>query len=342
MLGLVAMMAAAQAGEDAKTRDVAELVRILDGHKTPLVIAAGQPPVPGVFSTQGFKPTGDCQARAFLTVPAFKTPAYTNPEEIVAGIAMDFRTMTRWTVRDTAVDVAPSNPRFRTLRTASAANAARVKVLLDRLALACGNSVPQPDPVDTGAVSDRIAIRQGRDWRTCKFRRLPELSLTEQKPYPRYAFFSYDRGQEYQPELLIVERDDHIYDANEDSSYVQWGALRVVPRFSLENDDLRPTQMVRADVAVDGVPLRANWQVQHNKAQYGSGPFTSFVKVELSRYATAKGGREHGRVAAAMAAGRSVTLTLYDAAGQARQYVFDVTRLRDVPRALEGAQFKCG
>ncbi len=342
MLGLVAMMAVAQAGGDTKARDLAELVRILDGHKTPVVIRAGEPPVPGVFSVQGFKPTGDCQARAFVTIPAFKSPSYTNPEELTAGIAMDFRTMTRWAVRGSAIDVAPSNPRFRTLQTASATDAARVKALLDRLALACDNSVPQPDPADTGAVSDRVAIRHGRDWRTCDFRRVPELTLTEQKPYPRYAFIAYNRGQKYRGELLIVERDDHIYDANEDSSYVQWGALRVAPRFSLENDDLTPSQMVRAEVAVDGMPIRANWQVTHNKAQYTAGPFTKFVKVELSRYATAKGGREHGKVAAAMAAGRIVTLTLYDAGRQARQYVFDVSRLRDVPRALEGAQFKCG
>lgn len=333
---ILALAAFSGEADASLVRETAEIGSILARHKTPVVVKEGQPAVPGAFSTQTIKVVGNCEIRVTETVPAFKSPTYTNAEPMSFHRTINLSTMEQWQVRDTSVSIAPTYPPIPRLRTASTADAAKVKQILDRLAKACYNSVPQPDPPDTGGVSDLISIRHGQDYRTCKFRRVPGLSLSVGTSYPKYSFFAYDKGETYIPEILIIERDDYIYDYSADSSYVQWGNLRVNPRFSITNEELRANKIVKAEVTVDGRPLVSDWLITHNKNAFGSG-FAGIAKVELSR--RPKG--EHGKVVAAMAAGRTVMLTLHDSGGLARSYTFDASPLRDMPRALEGAKFSC-
>ena len=331
-------LAALQGGADATlVRETAEIDRILARHQTPVVVNNGEPAVPGVFSTQTAEVVGNCQIGVTQTVPAFKSPTYTNTKPLTFKMTINLSTIQDWQVLDTGVNISPNYSPIARLQTVSAADAVKVKQILDRLAMACYNSVLQPDPPDTGGVSDVVNIRHRQDGRKCKFRRLPELSLSVGTSYPHYSFFAYDKGETYIPEILIIERDDHIYNSVAESSYVQWGSLRVNPRFSITNEELRAYKIIKAEVTVDGRPLVSDWLITHNQG-YGGGGNAGIVKLELSR--RPKG--EHGKVVAAMAAGRTVMLTLHDSAGLVRTYSFDVSRLRDMPRALEGAKFRCG
>ena len=134
------------------------------------------------------------------------------------------------------------------------------------------------------------------------------------------SFLLYNQGQTYDPKILIVEHYPYIQGSAEPG--VRWGSLSVNPRFSLTSDELTATRMVRAEVRVDGQILNAPWVVTHNPRAFGGSGYARSVKVGMAEpnLMFSMGTPVHGKLTAAMAAGRSVTLTLYDAAGQARTY----------------------
>lgn len=164
----------------------------------------------------------------------------------------------------------------------------------------------------------------------CGFPAVPGLNLTAARPgSSRVATFGFKVPSAQTP-------DSTFWVGGQGGSRVSnWGGIIAGPGFSLKSEAYKQEKITSAKVLVDGRDAGVDLWVGHERG-FGS-PFSPYVSVKPAYV------HLEASLMDMLAPGSRAELRIYNASGAQRgSLTFDISKVRYIPRALEGANWACG
>jgi len=298
----------------------------LEGVRAPMF--GGGAPLPGVTATYSVATTG-CRTRVEISLPAYSYGG-SNHAGRIEQVALAWASVREVrTSGSYAIVFAPGLPeRGRYFYAGSTAGASRLKGAMDTLVRACSSAAVPGVPLAERMPEKPDVLGAPQ----CRFRAIPELLLTDNKPpvvkSAVYRVMPREGGKESRFAVGLQPGD----------TVSNWQGVLAQPQIVLDHPAHLETQVTRAAILVDGRPIAISVRPRHAANQYPGlipGRFSSTVGVSPATY-------DPGGLLAAIAGGSAMVVRLYAGSRQLSQWTFDVQTLRHVPAALKGARWTCG
>lgn len=207
--------------------------------------------------------------------------------------------------------------------------AVRLKAAMDTLAGACFGPAANPAPTNVAAVSERVPEKADiLGTPQCRFRQVPELLLTDNKPPVVKTAVYRVRPREG------GDKDSRFGIGAQSGEQVEnWEGILADPQIVLYHQAHESAEVTRSVVTVDGRAIAVPVKPYHPKAGWRPG-FNRSVSVSPTSY-------NPGGLLREIARGSLMEVRLYAGSRLVSQWSFDVHTLRLMPAALKGARWTC-
>lgn len=207
--------------------------------------------------------------------------------------------------------------------------AVRLKAAMDTLAGACFGPAANTAPTNVAAVSERVYEKPDiLGTPQCRFRQVPELVLTDNKPpvvkTAVYRIAPREGG----------DKDSRFGVGAQSGEQIEnWDGILADPQIVLYSEAHNAAEITRSVVTVDGRAIAVPVKPYHPKAGWRPG-FSTSVSVSPVSY-------NPGGLLREIARGSLMEVKLYAGSRLVSQWSFDVHTLRLMPAALKGARWTC-
>ncbi len=300
--------------------------------------------VTGVTATYTIRSSG-CETRVEVSLPSHVVGTNSFPAR-ADSYALPWRTVSSVEISGDYVHVyAPGLPNGgRKFYTAGGSGA--MKAAMDRLRTACGApgtvvTPPAPAPVTTAAVSaggvgarERLADVRGTP--QCRFRNVPELTLSDNLgrvvKRATYRVPAREGGKDARFSIGAQAAKP----CPDCATVSNWRGILANPSFSLEGEGYTGRQAVAASLNVDGAPVVMSFYIQHAKSYLDPSKYSTRVTLTPAV-------PDEPKLLEAMARGNLAVLRVYGAGNTLLGTgTFGISSLRQMPRELEAARWTCG
>jgi hypothetical protein len=313
---------------DTARREVKEQ---LEGVRAPM-FGDGKP-LPDTTASYSVASTG-CTTRVDISLPAHRVRT-TDFAARFEQASIDWSKVSQVALWDSYVIVhAPGLPEGkRYFYAGSGPGAERLKANMDMLAGACFGPAAHTAPTAVSALSERVPEKSDvLGTPQCRFRAIPELLLTDNRPpVVKIATFRIPAQESGGKDTRFA------FGAQPGDQIATWEGILANPQLVLDSDAHLNVQITRAEVTIDGRALSIPIAPNHSANPYQGmlpGKFYSTVSINPTSY-------NPGGLLAEIARGSTMVVRLYAGSREISYWTFDVSRLRHAPAALKGARWTC-